>query len=261
MEKIREKVGILLLTRRRIINSFNQLRAELRHRTPGVKLWRKLGTYIFALNAAVSACVVHGEDIEFANRVVSFTNLQGEAFRDVQLIRGDLDGVVWRAGVSGGRVSYTNLDGLLLGAWGISSNRVGVARSRAEQKAALAAQERAAAIARARTQALTKAKAEAEWAAGAPARELRAQKEAEVEAITTLQSQIENARLQLRRATALAHDHNAANARNKAVPRIYIKDTERVKIQEEETRLKKMKASFSLKYGSRLVPEAKQPVQ
>jgi len=217
---------------------------------PGVKLWTKLGIYIFALSAFASARVVRGQDIEFTNRVVSFTNLQGEAFKDVRLIRGDLDGVIWRAGVSGGRVSYTNLEAVLLADWGISSNRVGIARGRAEQKAVMAARDRAMAIAQARAQALAKAKAEVEWSAGAPARELQAQRQADQEAITNLQSQIENARLQLRRATALAHDHNAANARNKAVPRVYIKETERVKIQEAEARLKKMKAAFSLKYGS-----------
>jgi hypothetical protein len=84
------------------------------------------------------------QDITFPNRTATFTNLQGRVFKDVTLIKADLDGVVWREGAGGGRICYTNLSPALLEAWGIPTNRIGVARARAQRKAATDAQYRAA---------------------------------------------------------------------------------------------------------------------
>lgn len=56
--------------------------------------------------------VAPGQDaITFTNRLATFTNLQGEVFRDVRLVRADADGIIYRetVGVGGGRVFYTNL--------------------------------------------------------------------------------------------------------------------------------------------------------
>ena len=78
---------------------------------------------------------VAGSDITFTNRIASFTNLQGQVYRRVLLIRGDDDGLIWRDGVSGGRVCYTNLHPDVLEYFGISSNRIEIARLRAEKKA------------------------------------------------------------------------------------------------------------------------------
>src|SRR5258708_2055599 len=39
---------------------------------------------------------VLARDITFTNKTASFTNLQGQIYNRVQLIRGDLDGLIWR---------------------------------------------------------------------------------------------------------------------------------------------------------------------
>ena len=87
----------------------------------------------------------HAADlIDLKQRVATFTNLQGEAFSQVTLIHGDLDGVVWRKDASGGRVCYTNLAPSLLETFGIPTNRIDVARERAVAHAAAYARRRAA---------------------------------------------------------------------------------------------------------------------
>src|SRR5689334_7400641 len=83
------------------------------------------------------------DDILFTNRIASFTNLQGQVYTRVQLVRGDLDGLIWRDGPSGGRICYTNLHPDLLEYFGISSNRIEIARARAEKKALADAKYRA----------------------------------------------------------------------------------------------------------------------
>jgi hypothetical protein len=75
------------------------------------------------------------EDITFTNRTATFSDLQGRTYRQVQLVRGDLDGLIWRDGASGGRICYTNLSPEFLEGLGISSNRIEVASARAEKKA------------------------------------------------------------------------------------------------------------------------------
>jgi hypothetical protein len=71
---------------------------------------------------------------------------------------------------------------------------------------------------------------------------------ADADAIAFLAEQIEQAKIQLRRAEALAHDYNNANRYNGYAPTIYVKDSERVKVEEAEIQLKKMKASFLREY-------------
>ena len=189
--------------------------------------------------------------IEFTNEVATFTNLQGQEFRHVALIRADLDGVIWRNGVSGGRVCYTNLDPSFLVRWGISTNRIDGARVRAERKAIADSRERASAVAEAQAQAAAKAKEDVQWQAGAAARALNAQRNVDQESMDALQLQIDTAKTQMRRAEAIAHDYNQANARNHSAPHVYIKATEKVKIKEAEARLKMMKRQFALKYPKR----------
>lgn len=89
------------------------------------------------------------DDIIFTNRTATFTNLQGHSYECVQLIRGDQDGLIWRDGASGGRVCYTNLHPDLLESFGISSNRIEIAKARADQKAAANARYRANVLAQA----------------------------------------------------------------------------------------------------------------
>jgi hypothetical protein len=83
--------------------------------------------------------VAPGEDaITFTNKLVSFTNLQGEVFRDVRLVRADAYGIIYRetVGVGGGRVCYTNLSLGLLESLDIPTNRIAIAKARADHQAA-----------------------------------------------------------------------------------------------------------------------------
>jgi hypothetical protein len=89
------------------------------------------------------------DDITFTNKTATFRNLQGQVYYRVELVRGDLDGLIWRRAASGGRICYTNLDPDLLESFGISSNRIEIARARAEHKAIADARYRAAAFAEA----------------------------------------------------------------------------------------------------------------
>lgn len=187
--------------------------------------------------------------IEFTNKVATFTNLQGEVFTKVLLQRGDLDGVIWRNGVSGGRVCYTNLHPALLKEWGIPSNRIDIARTRAQRKAIDRANYHAIAVAEARAQAVAKAKEDAELKAAAEVKAVSERKKSDLEAIEDLERQIESAKSRMRKAKAIAHDYNEANAGNDYAPRVYIKETERVKIQEAEAQLKRMKREFAVRYG------------
>jgi hypothetical protein len=78
------------------------------------------------------------QTITFTNRIATFTNLQGHVYSGVQLVKGDLDGIIWREaeGTGGGRICYTNLDPALLAFWGIPADRIETAKARAGQKAA-----------------------------------------------------------------------------------------------------------------------------
>ena len=197
---------------------------------------------------ALSVMAVSAQDIVFTNKTATFTNLEGKAFKEVELRGGDWDGVIWRNGASGGRVSYTNLHPAFLDAWGIPTNRIGVARSRAERKAVSDAQYRAARLLQAQAESAARAKQDALEALRAPLRARTEQMKADAAAIAALSEQIQNAKTQLRRAQAAAHDYNKANLHNDYAPTLYIKETERVKIEEAETELKKMKADFAQRY-------------
>jgi hypothetical protein len=97
------------------------------------------------------------DDITFTKKTASFTNLQGQAYQRVQLVRGDLDGLIWRDGASGGRICYTNLHPDVLESFGISSNRIAIARARAEKKAITDARYRAVVFAKEQTKSMVQA--------------------------------------------------------------------------------------------------------
>jgi hypothetical protein len=104
----------------------------------GKTMIRRVGSntlgILVVLLAAFSA---KAQDILFTNKTATFTNLEGRLFKNVEIIRADRDGVIWRDGAtSGGRVGYTNLDALFLASWGIPTNRIEEARARAEHWAA-----------------------------------------------------------------------------------------------------------------------------
>ncbi len=107
------------------------------------------------LNLALWATVcltALSDDITFTNQTANFTDLEGRIYSRVQLVRGDLDGLIWRRGASGGRICYTNLDPCLLESFGISTNRIAIAQERAEHKAVADARYRTLALAEARAQ-------------------------------------------------------------------------------------------------------------
>lgn len=93
----------------------------------------KAALFLVVVTAAFQPALA--DDITFTNRTATFTTLQGQPYRRVQLVRADLDGLIWRDGASGGRICYTNLAPDLLESLGISSNRIEVARARAQKKA------------------------------------------------------------------------------------------------------------------------------
>jgi len=227
----------------------NYLRLVMQRATHRLKLSSMLSFVVcFAVTAPHPA---NAADILFTNKFATFTNLQGQVFKQVQLLSGDWDGVIWRDTTSSGRVSYTNLYPVFLEAWGIPTNRIGVARKRAEHRAAEEARERLAVQGQAEGELLAQRETLAWEATNAPLRAWGEQRQKESEAIDELEKQIELAKIRLHRAQALAHDYNRANLHNSYAPRIYVKDTARLQIQEAEARLKKMKAEFTLKYGLR----------
>jgi len=106
---------------------------------------------------ATASLPAPADDITFTNKTATFTNLQGQLYRRVQLVRGDLDGLIWRDKASGGRICYTNLHPDLLESFGISSDRIEIARARAQHKAIADARYRALTLAEAQARLLTRA--------------------------------------------------------------------------------------------------------
>jgi len=197
----------------------------------------------------LSALAVHaGDTIEFTNRVETFTNLQGQVFSQVTLIRGDLDGVIWRKEASGGRICYTNLSLGFVAYLGISTNRVQVARIRAAQAAQAHSKFLAERQAGAAADSVAREEVRKVWLAGAADRELLSNIQKELAAIDLLQSQIDEAKAKLRWAKAITSDFNSANKRNDYAPHAYVKQTEQVKLKKAQTRLQTMRKEFNRKY-------------
>jgi hypothetical protein len=74
--------------------------------------------------------------ITFTNRYETITNLQGHVYEQVELVRADLDGIVYRCEGGGGRISYTNMSPDKLESLGIDTNRIAIAAERAAMNAA-----------------------------------------------------------------------------------------------------------------------------
>jgi hypothetical protein len=195
---------------------------------------------------------IHGsvlaQDIIFTNRTATFTNLQGAVFKDATLVKADLDGLVWRSGISGGRICYTNLNGVFLESLGVPTNRIAIAKTRAEHKAVSDAQYRAARDAQAQLAEQARQAALADWAAGAPAREREAQRKVDLDAINTLSAQIKAEDNSLRHAEAAAFDYNA-NPNNAGYSYVNNAATRREAINDVEERLSQMRRDYAVKYG------------
>lgn len=74
------------------------------------------------------------ETITFTGKTVTFTNLEGRVYTNATIVKADLDGLIWRDEASGGRVCYTNLPVTLLVGLGVPTDRIELARLRAEHK-------------------------------------------------------------------------------------------------------------------------------
>jgi ankyrin repeat protein len=79
-----------------------------------------------AISLELCNCAFAQATITFTNKIVTFTNLQGQVYRGVQLVRADTNALSfrWSDAVGGGRISYTNLSTVLLDSLGIPTNWV-----------------------------------------------------------------------------------------------------------------------------------------
>src|SRR5258708_38015631 len=82
--------------------------------------------------------------ISFTNKLLSFTNLQGRVFHNVQVLYADVDGLVWRlpdsadsGRISSGRVAYINLSPSVRENLGVPTNRIAVAYATVRNRAAV----------------------------------------------------------------------------------------------------------------------------
>ena len=97
----------------------------------------------FAFIVFLAACVSgYAENINFTNQTTTITNAQGEPMK-VDLIYGDLDGIIYQCPGGGGRLSYTNFSPAELESLGVPTNRIALAADRAAQRAELKKEEAA----------------------------------------------------------------------------------------------------------------------
>src|SRR5258708_6818443 len=95
------------------------------------------------LTILCAACCVSGvraadrlPDIIFTNKLATFTNLQGKAYLGVELVKANMDGLVWRKDDGLGQIAFTNLDSAFLNSLGIDAERIDMALKRAAKSAA-----------------------------------------------------------------------------------------------------------------------------
>ncbi len=180
--------------------------------------------------------------IAFTNKTATFTNLQGRVFKDVELVRGDLDGLIWRREASGGRICYTNLDTEVLESFGISSNRIAVALARAQHKAVADAQYRAAWAAESAAKAQADEAAAAREAKVAPKRQLAARQAADLAQIQALHQEVTASERELRytRAVALNDLMNGGSS--------YVNEVAVERLHDREEALQKMISQYEARY-------------
>jgi hypothetical protein len=192
------------------------------------------------------------QNITFTNRTATFTNLEGRLFFNVTLIKTNQDGVIWSDDSGGGQVSYTNLSPALLQEWGIPLERIEEARVRAGKKAVADAQRRAALAAQQVAELEAKQKERAGWDAAAAAKAVAAQRQADLQAIKSLEEYIEAAEAQAKRMDAAAPTQvlgNDAYMRNARAKRSRA-DVALEEVREAKEQLKQMKADYAEKHPS-----------
>jgi tetratricopeptide (TPR) repeat protein len=98
-----------------------------------------------ALLPAGSASTTETSKITFTNTIVSFTNLQGRTYREVEAVWADREGFVWKEqgdSFGGGRICYTNLPVEFCMSLGIPAEWFAEAGARATGKALHGAERR-----------------------------------------------------------------------------------------------------------------------
>lgn len=95
---------------------------------------------VFILLTSVAS--VFCQDITFSNKVATFTNLQGQLFKDVELVRADRVGLIWRNDSGGGRIAYSNLPPSMLPSCGLPTNYFEILRKQEEDAKEKREQER-----------------------------------------------------------------------------------------------------------------------
>ena len=61
--------------------------------------------FLFCLAVNLS---LQTQDITFTNKTATFTNLQGQLYKGVELVKADLDGLTWRDEGGARRICYCN---------------------------------------------------------------------------------------------------------------------------------------------------------
>jgi hypothetical protein len=74
-------------------------------------------------------------DIILTNKAMSFFDLQGRGYTNVDFVKVNLDGLVWRDKEAMGQVSLTNLDLGFLAGLGVYDDRIAGALARAQKRA------------------------------------------------------------------------------------------------------------------------------
>jgi hypothetical protein len=202
--------------------------------------------------SAVSALVGPAQDMLLTNSTATFRTLEGKTFYNVTLVKGDLDGIIWRSGASGGRICYTNFDPELLASWGVGSNRLDVALARAQHKAVADARYRTVAAAESAATLKRRREEQARVASQVPLREREMQRQTDLAQIQALRRQTEVARDSLNHMEAAAREANLfkINNPNLNVPFFYVKESTRVDLEQSEKRLQQLEAQYAAKYGN-----------
>ena len=95
-----------------------------------------IGVLILIFSLCAVAMGQGTNDITFTNQVVTFTNLQGRTYRNVNLVRADDRGVVYQSGAEWGLVRYTNLSAQTIEDLGLPASKVNALANAEKERAA-----------------------------------------------------------------------------------------------------------------------------